>query len=470
MADWRTRQRLSTLGLLAALAAAVYSVTALNERFDARRQKAPPETVLYLPKGRSFQFMCLGYNGIAADLVWIRSVMYAGRQLRSPEPQSRERKYQWLEKLYQVTTDLDPHWSRPYRAGAILLAALPQDDLRAVNLLRRGMGRNPWDWEIPFQAAQLDLLRGRNREALGYLKLMSAAWERPCARLAAASAQPRPAPAASGLADAEARHWLELMQAYPKIVTSTISRLEQEGQDYASAVADAAAGLSRTDDQVIREVLGRTYREALARLVVEDLSRWAGLFRASKRRAPADLRELLATKFAKRDEGRPATAVPELLRLELAPRLGPELAASTAAHLPADPLGMEFYLRPDGTVSSRGLERLELIRLLATLNHYLGTYQQARGGPARSLDDLLGYLRWLADNNQLGAGARAFFKYPPRLPPHPSGSPEGWKAMPIKNGRLELPPGPSAEQMFAAPLKLPPGPGEPAQKKAGGGR
>src|SRR5512135_521995 len=135
---WSARRRRSTLALALGLAGAAAVVTAAADRLEAARRSAPPERVLYLPRGQGFQALSLGYNGLAADLVWIRGGLYAGRSLRA-----HETKYEWLAKIYQVTTDLDPHWRQPYVWGARLLSALPQDDERALGLLRTGLERNP---------------------------------------------------------------------------------------------------------------------------------------------------------------------------------------------------------------------------------------------------------------------------------------------------------------------------------------
>jgi hypothetical protein len=430
VADWRSRQRLVTLGLLLALAGAGLLVAVAGERFDARRRNAPPERVLYLPRDKGLKFMCLGYNGIAADMVWIRSVMYVGRKLHS-----RERKYEWLEKLYQVTTDLDPHWVRPYKAGAILLAALPQDDERAMRLLRRGMERNPWSWEIPYQAAQLNLVRGNGREAQRYLKLIT-----------------RTMP----------------VESYPKFIGSTLSHLAREGGDYRAAVAYAAEELAKTDDRVFREVLAHAYREALARWGGWELTIWARGFRAVKGRPPADVRELAAAKVMRRDETIAPIPVAERLRRQMALLAGPEAAAGFAGRLPADPLGMEFRVRPDGTVHSQGLERLETLRLTRNLNAYLEGFRKARGRPARDLGELLSHVGDRAKAGLLPPGAREFFRWPPaRLPEHPEGRTDGWGRMELRDGQLVTPPGPPADVMLSSPLVLPPGPAERARRPAG---
>jgi hypothetical protein len=431
-AAFARRRRLTLLAQFAALAAAVLSTSLLADRFDARRRGEAPERVLYLPKGDTLKYMCLGYRGVAADLVWIRSVMYVGRRVVR-----REQRFEWMEKLYLVTTDLDPHWTRPYNTGAILLSALPQDDQRAMGLLRRGLERNGWSWEIPYQAAQLSLLRGRNREGAAYLRLIS-----------------------------------RTMSGYPKVVESTLSRVKLEGNDYRAAVSTAADGLTRHRDSVIREITSRNYREALARLLEQELSGAAAHYRAVQGRPPESVRELLRLPAVRLPGGRPLPAVREhlLVRMTNTLRGDAGTAGRIVSRLPADPFGMEYYLRPDGSVHSRGLERLEAIRLAASLNAHLKQFLRDRGRPPADPAEFLAHL----ESASLPPGAAQLFGNPrrtpyrpARLPPHPLG-PDGWTApsayswrsmLNPRSGLLETPRGPESLEMYAAPLDMP---GEPA--------
>ncbi len=417
--DWRSRRSLATLGLLGALAGTLLGLTGLNDRFNARRQAEPPERVLYLPRGDSLKFMCLGYDGIAADLIWIRSVMYVGRRMRD-----RDRKYEWLEKLYRVTTDLDPHWREPYRVGAILLSALPQDDERAMNLLRRGLERNPADWQMAYQAAKLNMLRGRNREALKWLNLIS-----------------------------------RTMPGHTPVVEATATRLRLEHHDYPEALRGAAMSLRSGPGEIMRAVDVSNYREALARLLATDLSEWSRRYRDSTGHPAANLGELLQTRFGRAGGGGRAASVREHLYMRLARLTGPEVAVELARALPADPYGMEFRLRVDGEVSSQGMDRLELFRLIQSLNVHLGNFARIRGRPAGSLDELQGYFLDLYRTNQLTPGMAGLLGRPPRLPAHPSGDPAGWSKVPLVDGLLKMPPGPTVEEMRSAPLAMPSGSG-----------
>jgi tetratricopeptide (TPR) repeat protein len=423
LAALRRRDGLGRLAVLAALAAMLAASARLSDRFDARRRAAPRDRILYLPRGDSLQYMSLGYRGIAADMVWMRGVLYLGGKLRHEDTN-----YEWLSRLYEVTSDLDPHWTVPYRAGAMLLSALPQDDERALALLRRGIERNPDNWNIPYVAAQLHLLRGQTKEALKYLRLIDRLPDR------------------------------------PGFIPGLIMALQAEGNDHRSALRTAATGLSDTDDRVYRHVLAAGYREVLARLLAHELTAATRDFTGSRGRAPRDLRELLE-----------ASGASAALAGRLAPWLGPDgypdlrIAELTVLRLPADPLGMEFHLRPDGTVHSQGVERLELLRLIKMLNSYLGNFRKKSGRPPDDIAEFLAYLR----SARMGEGARAVFGNPARLPEHPMGpdtwtgnSACSWAAMLDRtSGLLVMPPGPEAAAMFAAPLELPPG---PAARRAAG--
>lgn len=413
----RRRRGLGTFFILAAMAAAFLPVPFVCNMHDPRRVAGKPDDILYLPRGETLKYMTVGYNGVAADITWIRGVLYVGRKLSH-----RDTNYEWLEKLYQVTTDLDPHWTRPYHTGAILLSALPQDDQRALSLLSKGLRNNGWSYEIPYAAAQLHLSRGRNREALKYLRLVRAT-----------------------------------MEGYPVVVGNIIAQLEKEGQDYERATRTAAGELQRKDDRVVRAILTSTYRETIARLLEVELT--------------------AANRHYARFRGRPAGSVHDLLSLPArgksrAVRDGliqnftwalngdRQLASEVIARLPGDPFGMEFYVRPDGTVHSRGIERVELFRILKTVNHFMKQFRKARGRPARNQQELEEFVRVLTRAGKLREGARKFWGPEVRLPPHPCG-PKGWSLMRVgRDGLFAMPPGPDMEKIFRSSYPVPPGPRE----------
>lgn len=408
---WRARRALVTLGLTAALAAAAFAVTVAGNRFDAHRRREPPERVLYLPRGDSLKYMCLGYDGLASDLVWIRCGIYAGKKMHS-----RDQKYEWLAKLCGVTTDLDPHWIRPYCTGALLLSALPQDDELAMGLLRKGLAANGANYEILLLASQISLVRGRRADSVRYLREIA-----------------------------------DCLPDRADVARTIIADISIEGGDYRRALAESARALAAIGDPTFREVTARSYREALARFLAWDLSQAAAAYAQRYGRPPGRLEDLLT----------PA-AIDLLGTVHLAPLIGPEPAADAVRRLPADPLGLDFELLPDGRVRSRGVERLEAFRAMMALNGQLTAMAKARGRPARSVDELIPYVEDLARRGELRPGAAQLFGNPPRLPSCPL---EGkkWGDFPFAGGVMGLPPpGPDVREMFSAPLLL------PAPEAAGG--
>jgi len=104
--------------------------------------------VLYIPSGTNLRRLCLGNEGLLADVYWTRAVQYYGRN-RLERVVTR---YDLLAPLLRITTDLDPHLLIAYRFGAIFLmskypegAGQPQV---ALQFVRRGIVANPDYWRL----------------------------------------------------------------------------------------------------------------------------------------------------------------------------------------------------------------------------------------------------------------------------------------------------------------------------------
>ncbi|HEV2348385.1 MAG TPA: hypothetical protein VG028_00910 [Terriglobia bacterium] len=104
--------------------------------------------VLYVRTGTTLRALCLGNEGLMADIYWTRVVQYFGRG----HLEGGDTKYQLLAPLLRITTDLDPQLIIAYRFGAIFLmtnrpvgAGDPQS---ALQLIRRGIVANPDYWRF----------------------------------------------------------------------------------------------------------------------------------------------------------------------------------------------------------------------------------------------------------------------------------------------------------------------------------
>jgi tetratricopeptide (TPR) repeat protein len=107
----------------------------------------PPSGVMWIRSGPLAQRLALSFDNLAADVYWMRAVIYYGGQRR----QDRVKNFDQLYPLLDLVTSLDPHFRVAYRFGAIFLAeAYPggagRPDL-AVQLLQKGAAKAPDRWE-----------------------------------------------------------------------------------------------------------------------------------------------------------------------------------------------------------------------------------------------------------------------------------------------------------------------------------
>jgi hypothetical protein len=106
------------------------------------------EEVLYVSSGRDVRRLAPGFDGLAADLYWLRTVQYFGGQRLF----ARDKKFELLRPLIEITTDLDPRLVIAYKYGATFLseplpigAGRPQE---GIEVLEKGVAAMPDDWRM----------------------------------------------------------------------------------------------------------------------------------------------------------------------------------------------------------------------------------------------------------------------------------------------------------------------------------
>ncbi len=133
----------AVLALLAAVALQI-----LRDRSHPRvRQET--DRILYVRSGEVLKRMTLGFDGLAADVYWIRAIQhYGGDRISKPNQAHR---FQLLYPLLDLTTTLDPYFNIAYRFGAIFLSegfpGGPGRPDQAVTLLRKGLSVVPTKWQ-----------------------------------------------------------------------------------------------------------------------------------------------------------------------------------------------------------------------------------------------------------------------------------------------------------------------------------
>jgi len=106
------------------------------------------EEVLYLWSGAHVKRLFPGFETLAADVYWLRTVQYFGGQ-RAFSPDKR---FELLRPLVDIATTLDPRLEIAYRYGAIFLsegqpvgAGRPRE---GIELLEKGVRNIPTSWRL----------------------------------------------------------------------------------------------------------------------------------------------------------------------------------------------------------------------------------------------------------------------------------------------------------------------------------
>ncbi|MGH7410432.1 MAG: tetratricopeptide repeat protein, partial [Candidatus Methylomirabilis sp.] len=139
--------------LIASLLGAVLVAAVLDGRGALATAE---EESLYLPDAKYLKPILIGFHGVAADLLWIRTVQYVGAHLET------DRKFPHLAKALDLATSLDPHFLQPYGLGGLFLLYFARQPEAAVSLLEKGAAANPDRWELPHDLGRYYYLEARD--------------------------------------------------------------------------------------------------------------------------------------------------------------------------------------------------------------------------------------------------------------------------------------------------------------------
>ena len=117
------------------------------QRAGDRVRNTWPEAypLLLLPNGDYLAAASLGFRIMMADTIYLWSIQYYGHR-RTPEGRL------YLRQIYETITDLDPQFIDAYTTGALVMASDMSDPVMAIELLDRGIERNPNSWVLPWDA------------------------------------------------------------------------------------------------------------------------------------------------------------------------------------------------------------------------------------------------------------------------------------------------------------------------------
>jgi len=104
---------------------------------------------LYLPSGKSIKLVSLGYDRFMADFIWLRSIQAFGGHWET------DRNYQPIFHLFDVITDLDPHFLDAYTFGNLVIGDEGGDQLLGLKLIDKGIVHNPRKYKLPYWAGYI---------------------------------------------------------------------------------------------------------------------------------------------------------------------------------------------------------------------------------------------------------------------------------------------------------------------------
>ncbi|MCD6451682.1 MAG: hypothetical protein J7L64_04910 [Acidobacteria bacterium] len=118
----------------------------LQLKLDELKLKTVPKEPIYLPSGKYLKAIALGNNTVMADLLYLWSIQHYSIYT------IKEHRFRYLEHVYNMITDLDPHYLDPYLIGALIMAKEGGFYQMAFRLLEKGMKNNPDAWILPVDA------------------------------------------------------------------------------------------------------------------------------------------------------------------------------------------------------------------------------------------------------------------------------------------------------------------------------
>ena len=136
----------------AACLAAAFLIRPVQDRIDASLSDSSVDPdLLYFSSSSLVRALALGYDGLVADIYWMRAIQYYGRR---EEAARRQVPYKNLPALLDIVTTLDPKMLDVYRAGSIFLAEPKPigagQPLEAIRLLDKGISLQPQEWRLRF--------------------------------------------------------------------------------------------------------------------------------------------------------------------------------------------------------------------------------------------------------------------------------------------------------------------------------
>ena len=144
--------RTKTLALGIVVVIGMTCAALLVRRLDTLRPPEDPNAIdesLYV-NGKTARRISLGFNGLAADWYWMRSLQYVGRKIINDNDVPLDNlgllNLKLLAPLLDTATTLDPEFLDPYEYAAIVLPSINVNE--AIRITQKGIDANPNAWQL----------------------------------------------------------------------------------------------------------------------------------------------------------------------------------------------------------------------------------------------------------------------------------------------------------------------------------
>jgi len=132
-----------------AIGALFLAVVAVQSRIDESfGEYRSTEEILYIDNPRVLKKLLVGFENVAADLYWLRTVQYFGGKRRD----ANNKNFDLLEPLLRITVTLDPKFKIAYSYGATFLSEpFPQGagmPSKGIALIDDGIRQHPGHWRF----------------------------------------------------------------------------------------------------------------------------------------------------------------------------------------------------------------------------------------------------------------------------------------------------------------------------------
>ncbi len=120
------------------------------------------EELSYFPSGKFVKPAVIEYQSAVADMIYLRSIQYYAYHMVT------DRRYTYLNHIFDVLMTLDPHFIGAFDFGSIIMAWDGRRIDESLKFLHTAIVNNPTSWKLVFNTAFIEYMLTRDYVSAGY--------------------------------------------------------------------------------------------------------------------------------------------------------------------------------------------------------------------------------------------------------------------------------------------------------------